>query len=59
MKSGGGALLPHIEEALKSEIPDIELRIWSVPFAASPEEKAPRLKEMAEYSDGVFAIMGD
>jgi hypothetical protein len=59
LKSGGAALLSHIEEALTSEVPDIELRTWRVPFAASPEEKAPRLKEMAGYSDGVFALMGD
>ena len=59
MKSGGAALLSHIEEALRSVIPDIELRTWSVPFAASPEQKAPRLKEIAAYSDGVLALMGD
>lgn len=59
MKGGAAALLSHIEEALTSEIPNIELRTWRVPFAASPEEKAPRLKEIAQYSDGVFALMGD
>ena len=58
-KIGGEMLLPYLEEALKKRIPSIQLRIWKVPFAASQDLKEPKLKEIAEYSDGVIALMGD
>ncbi len=58
-KSGGNALLPYVEESLKRRIPYIELRTWNVPFMLSPDVKAPRLKEIADYSDGVIALMAD
>jgi len=58
-KGGGEEILSYIKEDLTRQIPDIELRTWRVPFALSPGEKEPRLKEITEYSDGVLALMGD
>ena len=58
-KSGGEMLLPYIEEALKKRIRDIELRTWKVPFAHPPDIKKRALREIAEYSEGVIALMGD
>ena len=58
-KAGGEMLLPYLEEALKKRIPDIELRMWRVGFARLPDAKEPILKEIAEYADGVIALMGD
>jgi hypothetical protein len=58
-KSGGNELLPYVQEDLKRRIPDLEMREWNVPFMLSPDSKAPRLKEIAEYSDAVVALMAD
>ena len=58
-KGGGEEILSSIKENLKGRIPDIQMRDWRVPFALSPTEKEPRLKEIAAYSDGVLALMGD
>jgi hypothetical protein len=58
-KGGGEEILSFIEKALTEKIPDIRLRTWRVPFAMIPSEKEPRLKEIADYSDGVLALMGD
>ena len=58
-KSGGEMLLPYLEEALKKRIGDVELCTWRIPFAWSPDVKESRLKEVAEYGDGVIALMGD
>ena len=58
-KPGGEMLLPYLEETLKKRIPDVELRKWLVPFAESPDFKEPRLKEAAEYGDGVIVLIGD
>ncbi len=58
-KVGGEMLLPYLEEALKKRIPDIELRRWTVPHSQLLDVKEPRLKEIAEYGDGVIALLGD
>ena len=58
-KHGGEMLLPYLEEALKRRVHDVELRVWRVPFPRSQEDKDPKLKEIAEYADGVIALMGD
>ena len=58
-KAGGEMLLPYLQEALKKRIPDIELCSWTVPFAQSLDVKEPRLKEIAEYGNGVIALIGD
>ena len=58
-KSGGEEIISYIKEELQSRVPNIRLRDWRVPFALSPGKKEPRLKEIAEYSDGVLALMGD
>ncbi len=58
-KTGGEALLPYLEQALKRQVPTIQLRTWKVPFMMSPELKEPRLREIADYSDGVIALTGD
>ncbi|MDO8472898.1 MAG: hypothetical protein Q7T05_03685 [Dehalococcoidia bacterium] len=58
-KPAGKMLFPFVEEALKERFPDIQMRTWSVPLDLSPELKEPRLKEIAEYSDAVIALLGD
>ncbi|MFC1971564.1 hypothetical protein ACFLV0_06555 [Chloroflexota bacterium] len=58
-KAMGEVLLPILEESLKRHIRDVKLRTWLVPIAQSPEDKAPKLKEIAEYGDGVIAVVGD
>ena len=58
-KSGGDLLLPYVLEAIKGQHPDVEFKEWRVPFMLDPAEKAPRLKEVAEYADGVIALTGD
>jgi hypothetical protein len=58
-KSGGNELLPYVQGDLKRRIPDVEMREWDVPFMLAPESKAPRLKEIANYSDAVIALMAD
>ena len=58
-KGGGEILLPYLEYAIKSRIPSVELRVWRVPFALPAHIKDPRLREIAEFSDGVIALIGD
>ena len=58
-KSGGEMLLPYVKEAIKNRVTDVEFRQWLVPFAEIPSVKLPVIKEVAEYSDGVIALMGD
>ena len=58
-KAGGELLLPYLEAALKKRIPNVELRMWRVPFANPPATKEPKLKEIVQYSDGVIALTGD
>jgi len=58
-KAGGEMLLPYLEEALKKCVPDVELRTWRVLFAHSQDGKEPKLREIAEYADGVIALTGD
>ena len=58
-KAGGEMLLPYLEEALKKRVPDAELRTWRVLFASPPDVKEPKLREIAEYADGVIALTGD
>jgi len=58
-KPGGEMLLPYLEEALKKCVPDVELRTWRVLFAHSLDVKEPKLREIAEYADGVIALTGD
>ncbi len=58
-KPGAEMLLPYIQEALKKRIRDVEFRTWLVPMLERPEVKEPKLKEIAEYSDGVIALTGD
>jgi hypothetical protein len=58
-KVGGGMLLPYLEEALKRRVPDIVLRTWTVPFAQPVDSKEPILREIAECSDGIIALIGD
>jgi len=58
-KAGGSELWPSVQDALEKEIPGLEFRRWKVPFALASEIKAPRLKEIVEFSDGVVAFMGD
>jgi hypothetical protein len=55
----GGVLLPYLEEALKKRFRDVQFRQWLVPLAQSAEVKAPKIKEIADYSDGVIALIGD
>ena len=58
-KPGGEMLLPYIEEALKKRVPSIKLRTWKVPYGQPQQEKMPALRELASYSDGVIALIGD
>ena len=58
-KTGGEMLMPYFKESLQKRFPDIEFRTWKVHFAQSPEIKEPKLKEMAEWSDGIIAFNGD
>lgn len=58
-KSGGDLLLPYVLDAIKARIPDVEFREWRIPFQLDPKLKAPRLEELARYSDGVIALTGD
>jgi len=58
-KSGGNELLPYVQADLKRRISDVEMHEWNVPFMLAPDSKAPRLKEIADYSDGVIALMAD
>ncbi|MFC2001826.1 hypothetical protein ACFLUZ_04905 [Chloroflexota bacterium] len=58
-KVGAEMLLPHLEAVLKRRIRDAEFRTWRAFHAQSPEVKEPRLKEVAEYGDGVIALLGD
>ena len=58
-KSGAEMLLPYLEKALKKGIHDVEFRTWLVSLARPPEVKEPILKEIAEYADGVIALIGD
>ncbi|MFC1904824.1 hypothetical protein ACFLXT_03565 [Chloroflexota bacterium] len=58
-KTGGETLLPYIEEALRKRVSDIEFRKWTIVFNQAPEVKEPGLKELADYADGVIALMGD
>ncbi|MDO8567680.1 MAG: hypothetical protein Q7R57_03075 [Dehalococcoidales bacterium] len=58
-KSGAELLHPYLEDALKQSIPGVKLQTWLVPLSRTPEEKAPILKEIADYADGVIALIGD
>ena len=58
-KSGGDLLLPYVLQAIKGGHPDVEFKEWRIPFQLDPEDKAPRLKEVAAYADGVIALTGD
>ena len=58
-KSGGDLLLPYVLEVLRKQAPEMEVREWRIPFMLDPEEKAPRLAELAEWADGVIALTGD
>ena len=58
-KPGGEILIPYLKAALRRRFPDIEFPMWEVNYAQSPEFKEPILKEIAECSDGVIALMGD
>ena len=58
-KAGGEMLLPYLEEALQKRVPDVELRTWRVLFANSQDAKDLKLREIAEYADGVVALTGD
>ena len=58
-KPGGEMLLPYIQRAMEKSIPGIEFRHWLVPHHQLPKVKEPKLQEIAEYSDGVIALMGD
>ena len=58
-KTGGETLLPYIVEALKKHVHDVEFRKWTIFFNQALDAKEPKLKELAEYADGVIALMGD
>ena len=58
-KPMGEVLLPFVEEALKKQLPNTEIRKWIVPISQSDDLKAPKIKEIAEYADGVIALVGD
>lgn len=58
-KSGGDLLLPYVLESIKARVPGVEFREWRIPFQLDPKLKAPRLEELARYSDGVIALTGD
>jgi hypothetical protein len=58
-KSGGNELLPFVKEAISNKIKNVEMKTWKVPFGLSQEIKDPRLREIADYADGVIALMGD
>ncbi len=58
-KGGAEMLVPYLQKALKARVPDIELRKWIVPHQQPEEEKVQVLKEIADYSDGVVALIGD
>ena len=58
-KSGGDLLLPYVLDAIKARVPEVEFREWRIPFQLDPRLKAPRLEELAHYSDGVIALTGD
>ena len=58
-KSGGEMLLPYIMEALKRRFPTVQSRTWRIPVGLPPDHKEPKLREIAEYSDGVITLMGD
>ncbi len=57
--AGRGMLLPYMLEALKRRIPDVEIRTWAIPFAQPEVVKDPKIRELAEYADGVIALLGD
>ena len=58
-KNGGEILWPYLEEALKKRAPGIQFRTWRVHFGLALESKEPVLREIAENSDAVIALMGD
>ncbi len=58
-KTSGEVLLPFVQAALKKRIPDIEIRVWRVPFADAPELNESKITALAEYADGAVALIGD
>jgi hypothetical protein len=48
-------LWPRLKETLKERSDDVQFREWSF---TSPASRIERLKEIAEYSDGVIVMMG-
>ncbi len=58
-KNGAETLIPYLKEALQRRYPDIELGMWKVNYALSKDVKEPKLKEIAEYCNGVIALLGD
>jgi len=58
-KTGGEELLDLVEDSLKQKVGDVKIQRWRVPFMLPSDTKNPRLKEIADYSDGVIALMGD
>ena len=58
-KAGGETLLPFFKNALQKRYRDLKLKEYTVHFAASLEEKEPKIKKIAEENDAVIAMMGD
>ena len=58
-KIGGEMLLPYLIETLNKRSPTIQLRTWRIPTSLSPDQREPRVRELAEYSDGVIVLIGD
>jgi hypothetical protein len=49
-------LLPQLKDALRKRVDGIEFREWSAFMPA--DSKEARLKEVAEYSDGIIVLLG-
>ena len=48
-------VLPQLEDALRKQVDGIEFREWSALMPA--ESREARLKEIAEYSDGIIVLL--
>lgn len=57
-RADAAVLLPFLEEALRKRLPNLEIRMWRVPYVALPDIKEPLFREMVEYADAVIALFG-
>ena len=57
-KPGADALQPYLEQALMEAVSNIQIRTWVISYNAYPN-KEEDLNALAEWSDGVIAMLGD